>query len=335
MPNLTLEQKVRIVDLYELGKTMKEISEIMGIATSTVGYTVKHFKDHGTVNRTKGSGSPRSFDEYADMVLKIAVVSDREVTLEELQSRLPIEASTATISHELHNLEYSKRMAVKKPFINEKHRKDRLRFAREHKDWTLDQWRKVIWTDESSIEIGKDVGARKAWRKPHEKYLKACLRPTHRSGRTSLMVWGGITYGKKTKLTLLPKGKRKSHDFVEYVYKPVLLDFMNNCEGAVLMEDNAPIHTAGAATNWRDEHSIQKLQWPAQSPDLNPIENLWMQLKRDFFKYWHKQRPQHVSHVILSCIWNRISIDKVNKLIDTMPKRMQMVIDAKGYPIKF
>ncbi|KAG1461961.1 hypothetical protein G6F56_005615 [Rhizopus delemar] len=179
MPNLTLEQKVRIVDLYELGKTVKEIFEIMGIATSTVRYIVKHFKDHGTVNQTKSSGRPRSFDEQADRVLKRAVVSDREVTLEELQSSLPTEVSTATISRELHNLCYSKRTAARKPFIKEKHRKDRFRFAREHKDWTLDQWRKVIWTDESSIEIGKDVGARKVWRKSHEKYLKVCLRPIY------------------------------------------------------------------------------------------------------------------------------------------------------------
>ncbi|RCI02999.1 hypothetical protein CU098_012031 [Rhizopus stolonifer] len=119
MPNLTLEQKVRIVDLYELGKTMKEISEIMGIATSTVGYTVKHFKDYGTVGRTKGSGRPRSFDEQTDKDLRRFVVSDREVTLEELQSELPIEVSTVTISRELHRLGYSKRTAAKKlPFKN-------------------------------------------------------------------------------------------------------------------------------------------------------------------------------------------------------------------------
>ncbi|CAO3699920.1 unnamed protein product [Rhizopus stolonifer] len=121
MPNLTLEQKVRIIDLYELGKTMKEISEIMGIATSTVGYTIKHFKDHRTINRTKGSGRPRSFDKQTDKVLRRAVVSDREVTFEELQTGLPIEASTSTISRKLHNLGYSKRTAAKRPFIKEKH----------------------------------------------------------------------------------------------------------------------------------------------------------------------------------------------------------------------
>ncbi|KAG1456102.1 hypothetical protein G6F56_006911 [Rhizopus delemar] len=175
---------------------MKEISEIMGIATSTVGYTLKHFKDHGTVNRTKSSGRPRSFDEQADRVLKRAVVSDREVTLEELQSRLPTETSTATISRELHNLSYSKRTAAKKPFIKEKHRKDRFRFAREHKACTLDQWRKVVWTDESSIEIGKDVGVRKVWRKS-QKYLKAWLRPIYRSCGVTSMIWGGIVYGKR------------------------------------------------------------------------------------------------------------------------------------------
>ncbi|KAG1443338.1 hypothetical protein G6F56_010705 [Rhizopus delemar] len=73
------------------------------------------------------------------MVLRRAIVSDREVMLKELQSRLLIEASTLATSRELHNPGYSKRTARKKPFVNEKHRKARFRSAREHKDWVLDQ----------------------------------------------------------------------------------------------------------------------------------------------------------------------------------------------------
>ncbi|CAO3701967.1 unnamed protein product [Rhizopus stolonifer] len=120
---------------------------------------VKYFKDRRTVNRTKGSGRPRCFDKQTDRVLRKAVVNDREVTLEELQSGLPIESSTSTISRKLHNLGYSNCTAAKKPFIEEKHRKARLKFAREHKDWTLDEWRKVIWTDESRLASGQHIEA--------------------------------------------------------------------------------------------------------------------------------------------------------------------------------
>ncbi|KAG1472178.1 hypothetical protein G6F56_001700 [Rhizopus delemar] len=91
---------------------------------------------------------------------------------------------------------------------------------------------------------------------------------------------GGIVCGKKDKAHLLLKDKTKSPDFVEYVYKPVLLDFMNSCEDAVLMEDNAPISTA----NWRDEHSIQKLQWSAQLDTEVQFFQLFLQVTVQYQK---------------------------------------------------
>ncbi|KAG1445646.1 hypothetical protein G6F56_009840 [Rhizopus delemar] len=60
------------------------------------------------------------------------------------------------------------------------------------------------------------------------------------------MVWGGTTYG----LTIIPKKKRSSADFIKNVYKPALLNFYNNIDSAILMEDNAPIHTVSTAKEW-------------------------------------------------------------------------------------
>ncbi|KAG1453827.1 hypothetical protein G6F56_007475 [Rhizopus delemar] len=107
MPQLSNEDKTRIIDHFELGQSQKDIA-------------LKFNTSAGT-------------------------------------KKLPMEASKWLISLELHNMRMHKRSAARKPFINEKYRKARLAFAKEHKNWTLEQWQKVIWTNESSVEIEKDV----------------------------------------------------------------------------------------------------------------------------------------------------------------------------------
>ncbi|MBW0556902.1 hypothetical protein O181_096617 [Austropuccinia psidii MF-1] len=89
-----------------------------------------------------------------------------------------------------------------------------------------------------------------------------------------------------------------STEMVQQVYRPGLLPFIAWMEQApwirgreciLLMEDNAPIHTARASTDWRNRHDIQKLDWPAHSPDLNPIENVWKTMKSQISKLYQPQ----------------------------------------------
>ncbi|KAG2193943.1 hypothetical protein INT47_003513 [Mucor saturninus] len=165
--------------------------------------------------------------------------------------------------------------------------------------------------------------------------LPSCLAPTFKSGRSSLSIWGGITYNRRSSLVFFNKGQRSSNDFIKQVYEPVLLDFYNSCSTPVLMEDNAPIHTAKVAREWKDNHQIVRLNWPPQSPDLNPIENLWMILKRAKERRFEYVRNIESLKVLVESEWNLMSIEKINKLIDSMPKRMKDVIRSKGYLIDY
>ncbi|MBW0566173.1 hypothetical protein O181_105888 [Austropuccinia psidii MF-1] len=66
------------------------------------------------------------------------------------------------------------------------------------------------------------------------------------------------------------------------------------CHRLFLMEDNTPIHMARASTDWQNQHKIQKLYWPAHSPDLNPIKNIWKMMKSQISKLYQPQMVEEL-----------------------------------------
>jgi hypothetical protein len=73
----------------------------------------------------------------------------------------------------------------------------------------------------------------------------------------------------------MPKDQQKASDFVELVYNGEVIQFLTfGPFGAILMEDGASIHCSKISTTWRELRMIDKLEWPTNSLDLNPIENM-------------------------------------------------------------
>ena len=101
------------------------------------------------------------------------------------------------------------------------------------------------------------------------------------------------------------------------------------------MEDGAPVHRAIVAKNWREKHGIAKLEWPAQSPDMNPIEHLW-KIMKDRVQNQFKQGMSHQTfkEVILAA-WKSIDIQDINTLIESMPERLKTLKEKKGRSTRY
>ena len=166
--------------------------------------------------------------------------------------------------------------------VTETNRQKRLRFARNMKLYAS-EWNDIIWSDESRFELFKNDSSRRVWRKPNEKFKKDCLSPTvkHSPG---VMVWGCFTRDKVGPLVLL-EGSVTARVYVELLEQHLLL-FMRSFRNRTLIfqDDNCRIHRAAIVENFKKQKNICSLPWPAQSPDLNPIENLWAHLEKKMRK---------------------------------------------------
>ena len=105
----------------------------------------------------------------------------------------------------------------------------------------------------------------------------------------------------------------------------------------IFQQDLAPAHTSRSTKTWFDAHAhdvpITVLDWPANSPDLNPIENLWGILKRKM----RATRPNNKEELTASIkeIWASITPIECHRLISSMPRHIEAVIKAKGFPTKY
>ncbi len=101
----------------------------------------------------------------------------------------------------------------------------------------------------------------------------------------------------------------------------------------IFQQDLAPAHTAKGTKSWFNDHGVTVLDWPANSPDLNPIENLWGIVKRKM----RDTRPNNADELKATVkeTWASIPPQQCHKLITSMPRRIEAVIKAKGAPTKY
>jgi hypothetical protein len=171
----------------------------------------------------------------------------------------------------------------KKPLISAVNRKKQLQFAREHKDWTIEQCKHVMWSDESRFTLFQNDGRLRMRRQPHPAMDHACIAPTVQASGGSVMIWGCFTWAGLSSGTLC-SDHLKSDDYLDILGNHVhpLIDFYFADGTGIFQDDSACIHRTHVVQSWFNEHegTFHHMVWSPQSPDLNPIENLWDELEK-------------------------------------------------------
>lgn len=149
------------------------------------------------------------------------------------------------------------------------------------------------------------------------------------------MIWGAITYDHKGPITILDQGRMTGSKYITMILEPHLIPFwmkmMETLGLAEVMEDGAAVHRCAISKKYRQAHGLTSIPWPAQSPDLNPLENLWRILKHRISRRV-EGRPRSIDEMkaLLQAEWEELDISTWKNMIESMPKRVQECIDAEG-----
>lgn len=207
-----------------------------------------------------------------------------------------------------------------------------MQWAQQHKNWSVQQWSKVLFTDESKFEVFGSHRRMFVRRRRGERMKSQCVTPTVKHGGGSVMVWGCFAGDKVGDLVRINGTLKKEG------YHRILI---NNAvpsgkrligRGFVLQQDNDPKHSSKLCRGYVNRKEkcgeLKNMIWPSQSPDLNPIELLWDELDREVRKL-RSSNVEELWNNLQSC-WTAISAQTLQNLISRMPRVCAAVLRAKG-----
>jgi transposase len=270
----------RLCGLKSYGLTYARIHAVHPeIPISTIKTTVRRERLRlDNVSRPR-SGAPRKLTEVQrDEIYDIVNFQNPHVKYRDLLDSVDHVVKERSIQRLLRELDKRKWLQRKRPVLTENHAAARLRWAQEYQDYEEEDWKKVKWSDECTVERG--VGVQPIWtfNRPSEQLLQHDVHAVRPSGRgVRQMLWAGFGHSCRTSLVALyrdPLAARGgvSGRSIEALYTAMLPTFIQ--QGDIFMHNNAPVHRARIVTGLLNRLGITVIEWPPYSPDLNPIENL-------------------------------------------------------------
>jgi transposase len=329
---LTDFQKGKALTLWEQGISNSKIGKSLKTSEATIRNLIKKWKTTGSYQRKTGSGRHRKTTARQDREIVRTAIRNRRITSTAIKNSLNLKVTAKTIRNRLKQANIKSCVAVKKPYVTHANIKKRLQWAKDHKDWNQDKWNSVLFSDESKITL-RWQGQRLVWRRQNERLLPECMNGTVKHDK-SVMVWGCLCAKGVGDLSII-NGKMKAVDYKNILTTQMIPNahklFGENT--FIFQHDNCKVHTAKVVKKFLQDSNIEILSWPAQSPDLNPIENAWAEIKRRS----KDRNPSNETELFQLMVneWNNLGSDYLTSLISSMPQRCQAVIKNKGYPIKY
>jgi transposase len=336
---LSIDLREKIVQLHrDDGLGYKAIAGKLEIPVSTVESIVQKFKNTGSIKDRPRSGRPRKLSEksvkyLANVVRRQPHLHSKEL-VSTLQSQGIAEVGARTVRHVLQQNGLLGRVARKKPFLRLSHKKQRLEFARRLAGASSSYFHRVVWSDETKVNLFDSDGRHYIRRRVGEDLLDKHLVPTVKHGGGSLMLWGCMSAAGVGELVFIPDTLNavKYQEILEEKMVPSARRLVG--PNYLFQSDNDPKHTAKSTLAYLKRKGIKVLgPWPSQSPDLNPIENCWRILKEAV----RRRTPRNLEELKAVCSeeWNKILPEYCTKLVNSMPKRLNAVIARKGGHIKY
>lgn len=337
-PRTTIEQRELVLNHFKNGKTQRHIAEMVKLSPSTVQYIIQRFVRENRV-ADKGRNAPnKTFTELEErrIIRKIKVnpkVSAPKLT-EDVEREMGKKCSVETVRRVLREHNFNGRVARKKPFISQKNLKSRLKFAKEHVNRQPSFWNDVIFADESKFNIFGSDGMQYVWRQPNTELTNKNLKPTVKHGGGSVMVWACMAASGVGNLVFI-EGIMDKHMYLKILQDNLVqsAEKLGINETFRFYQDNDPKHKSAIVQAWMTWSCPHVVNPPAQSPDLNVIENLWAILDLAIRKRSISNRNELKTALLEE--WAKIPKETTEKLVSSMENRLKDVIKQKGGHTKY
>ena len=322
--SLTDRQKGSILALFNEMVPEREIAQFIGKSKTAVHNFIAAQGVHKS--STKRGRPTKTTATQLRSLFRHA--STGKYSARELQISLKLSISVRRVQQLLSgcgHMMYKKKKSV--PALTIEHKKKRYEWAKEHVTWSLSDWKDVIFTDEKKFNLDGPDGFAYYW---HDLRKEPEYFSCRQQGGKSVMVWGAISYYGVSDLVFI-KQKQDSKLYCS-VLEENLIPFAETYVGEtyILQQDNAATHTSRYTNSWLDGNDVYTLQWPAKSPDLNPIENIWGILAREVYRNQRQFANVEDLEECISDTWYRISRNVLRNLFKSMPNRCIEVIEKKG-----
>ena len=338
MGRISEDTRNSILSLIDSGLSSRKIAARLGVSHTTVNSV--RARSRPSVQKCR-VGAPAKLTNVDKRILVRMITSGKADNAVQLTRQLKdianMKCSPQTVRHALKEAGLKAMSRKKKPRLLPRHIRQRYEFALKYQHWTVEDWKRVVWSDETKIILIGSGGQEWVWKAQGSALTEQHVKGTVKFGGGSLMMWGCMTaqgIGYACRINGHMDAQLYMH-ILDDEFLRTLEYYRLDVDKIIFQQDNDPKHTSHIARQWFENKSVLVLDWPSQSPDLNPIEHLWHHVKRQLAAYPTEPRNMDELWERVETSWEKIPAQVCIDLVGSMPRRIAAVLKARGGYTKY
>lgn len=333
MKKISNDIRDNILSQIDNNNSDRDISSKISVSRSTIQRIRLKYRPYNIPNKI---GRPPKLTPENKRYLVKSVTSGKLDTAtsanKQFKSNMNVTVSDQTVRRAFIEAGLVAGVKTTKPLLSKKNISARYEFAKRHINWTINDWESIIWSDETKINRFNSDGRTWCWCKSVNEVETRTVKQNVKHGGGSIMIWGCLTIHGPGSLKIIDglMVKEKYLDILENELINTIDNYKIDENKAIFMQDNDPKHTAKIIKSWLSSQPFKTLIWPAQSPDLNPIEHLWAWVKSRLNNYDTAPTGILDLQYRVKEVWQTFGVDECRKLIHSMPDRINELYRNKG-----